>query len=79
MAAVAADPAALPAYLARMVGGDPRAMAESGAISMLTGSPARIADLLCRRREEFDISYLAVNGQFLEQFAEVVAILKKRA
>jgi probable F420-dependent oxidoreductase len=77
VAAVAADPASLPAYLERMVGGDPRVIAESGAISMLTGSPGRIADLLCRRREEFDISYLAVNGQFMEQFAEVIAVLRK--
>jgi hypothetical protein len=60
-----------------MVGGDPRALAESGAIALLTGSPETIADLLCRRREEFDVSYLAVNGQFLEQFAEVIAVLKK--
>jgi probable F420-dependent oxidoreductase len=77
VAAVAADPAALPAYLERMIGGDPRAIAESGAISLLTGSPERIADVLCRRREEFDVSYLAVNGQFIEQFAEVIAILRK--
>lgn len=76
VAAVAADPASLPSYLERMVGGDPRAVAESGAISLLTGSPGRIADLLCRRREEFDVSYLAVNGQFMEQFAEVIAVLK---
>jgi probable F420-dependent oxidoreductase len=77
VAAVAADPSQLPDYLARMVGGDPRAMAESGAISMLTGSPDRIADLLSRRRDEFDVSYLAVNGQFIEQFAEVIALLRK--
>jgi alkanesulfonate monooxygenase SsuD/methylene tetrahydromethanopterin reductase-like flavin-dependent oxidoreductase (luciferase family) len=77
VAAVAAEPSAFPAYLERMVGGDPRALAEKGAITLLTGSPERIADLLCRRREEFDVSYLAVNGQFLEQFAEVVGVLKK--
>jgi probable F420-dependent oxidoreductase len=77
VAAVAAEPSAFPAYLERMVGGDPRALAESGAISLLTGSPETIADLLCRRREEFDVSYLAVNGQFLEQFAEVIEVLKK--
>jgi probable F420-dependent oxidoreductase len=77
VAAVAADPSSFPAYLGRMVGGDPREVAESGAISLLTGSPELIADTLCRRREEFHVSYLAVNGQFMEQFAEVVQVLKK--
>ena len=77
VAAVAADPSGFPAYLERMVGGDPREVAESGAISLLSGSPDRIADVLCRRREEFDVSYLGVNGQFMEQFAEVIAVLKK--
>jgi probable F420-dependent oxidoreductase len=77
VAAVAADPSGFPPFLTRMIGGDPRAMAEAGAISMLTGSPERIADLLCRRREEFDVSYLAVNEFSMEQFAEVIAVLKK--
>jgi probable F420-dependent oxidoreductase len=77
VAAVAADPSGFPAYLGRMVGGDPREVAESGAISLLTGTPDRIADMLCRRREEFDVSYFGVNGQFMEQFAEVIAVLKK--
>jgi len=77
VAAIAADPASFPAYLERMVGGDPGALAESGAISLLAGSPERIADTLCRRREEFHVSYFGVNGQFMEQFAEVIKVLKK--
>lgn len=77
LAAIAADPASFPAYLERMVGDDPRALAEKGAISLLTGSPEQIADTLCRRREEFGVSYLGVNGQFMEQFAEVIRVLKK--
>jgi probable F420-dependent oxidoreductase len=77
LAAVAADASAFPAHLERMVGGDPRELAESGAISLLTGSPEQIADTLCRRREEFHVSYLGVNGQFMEQFAEVIEVLKK--
>jgi probable F420-dependent oxidoreductase len=75
-AAVVADPADLPEQLSRMVGGDPRAMAESGAISMLVGSPERIADVLRHRREQFGVTYLGVNSQYLEAFAEVIAQLR---
>jgi probable F420-dependent oxidoreductase len=77
VAAVAADPSSFPSYLERMVGGDPRAVLESGAISLLAGAPEQIADVLCRRRDEFGVSYLGVNGQFMEPFAEVIAVLKK--
>jgi alkanesulfonate monooxygenase SsuD/methylene tetrahydromethanopterin reductase-like flavin-dependent oxidoreductase (luciferase family) len=77
VAAVAAEPSAFPAYLERMLGGAPSGLVEKGAITLLSGSPDAIADVLCRRREEFDVSYLAVNGQFMEQFAEVIAVLRK--
>jgi probable F420-dependent oxidoreductase len=76
VAAVAADVASIPDWLSRMVGDDPRAMAAAGGIAFLTGSPERIADLLCRRREEFDVSYIGVSGLFMEQFAPVIDVLR---
>jgi probable F420-dependent oxidoreductase len=77
VAAVAAGVDEIPPWLSRMVGGDPRAMAAAGGIAFLTGSPEQIADRLCRRRDEFDVSYIGVNALFMEQFAEVVALLRK--
>jgi probable F420-dependent oxidoreductase len=76
VAAMAPSPGEMPPWLSRMVGGDPAAMAEAGGIAFLTGSPERIADLLCRRREEFDVSYIGVNAMFMEEFASVVALLR---
>jgi probable F420-dependent oxidoreductase len=76
VAAVAPSPAEIPPWASRMVGGDARAMAEAGGIAFLTGSAERIADLLCRRREEFDVSYIGVSGLFMEQFAPVVELLR---
>jgi len=76
-AAVAADVDSIPQALSRMVGGDPRAMAAAGGIAFLTGSAERIADLLCRRREEFGVSYVGVSGLFMEQFAPVIALLRR--
>ena len=66
----------LPPWLSRTVGGDPREMAWAGGIAFLTGSAEQIADLLCRRREEFDVSYIGVNALFMEQFAPVLALLR---
>ncbi|MET3429704.1 putative F420-dependent oxidoreductase [Actinoplanes tereljensis] len=76
VAAVAATVDAIPSWLSRMVGGDPRDMAWNGGIAFLVGSAERIADLLCRRREEFDVSYIGVSGLFMEQFAPVIKIIR---
>ena len=76
VAAIAPDVDSIPDALSRMVGGDPRAMAAAGGIAFLTGSAEQIADLLCRRREEFDVSYIGVSGLFMEQFAPVIEILR---
>lgn len=75
LAAVADDVAAIPEWVARMVGGDPRAMATGGGIAFLTGSTAEMAEALRRRRDELSISYIGVNGSFMEQFAPVVELL----
>lgn len=77
VAAVAAAPDEIPEWLGRMIGGDPRAMAAAGGVSFLTGSTEQIADLLCRRREEFDISYIGISGMFMEQFAPVIKLLRR--
>ncbi|MEU4243674.1 LLM class flavin-dependent oxidoreductase [Actinoplanes sp. NPDC026619] len=76
VAAVAATVDAIPSWLSRMVGGDPRDMAWNGGIAFLVGSAERIADLLCRRREEFDVSYIGVSSLFMEQFAPVIKLLR---
>ncbi len=77
VAAVAAAPDEIPPWVSRMVGGDPREMAAAGGIAFLTGSAEQIADLLCRRREEFDVSYIGVSAFFMEQFAPVVGLLRR--
>ena len=37
-----------------------------------------MADELQRRRDAFDVSYVSVNGQYLEQMAPVVELLAGR-
>ena len=59
-------------WLARQVGGDPRAMAAMGGTGFLVGTPGQIADTLRRRRETLGISYITVSAMFAEQFAPVV-------
>ncbi|BFU45808.1 LLM class flavin-dependent oxidoreductase [Krasilnikovia sp. MM14-A1004] len=76
VAAVAEHAQAVPPEVARMVGGDPQAMAAAGGIGFLLGTPEEIAEVLRRRRAELGITYVAVNGMFLEQFAPVVALLR---
>jgi probable F420-dependent oxidoreductase len=74
--AVAAHADAVPEGLSRLVGGDPRAMAAAGGYAFLLGTPSRIADVLRRRRAELGISYVAVNGLVMEDFAAVIAELR---
>jgi alkanesulfonate monooxygenase SsuD/methylene tetrahydromethanopterin reductase-like flavin-dependent oxidoreductase (luciferase family) len=77
VAAVAATPDDMPAWLTRMVKGDPREMAAAGGIAFLTGTAEQMADTLRRRRAEFDISYVGVSGFSMEQFAPVLEMLKR--
>ena len=79
VAAVAKSPHAVPEWVSRMVGGDPRAMAAAGGIAFLLGTPPQIADLLRRRRDELGISYTAVNALFMDEFAPVIAHLRGTA
>jgi hypothetical protein len=47
-------------------------------LTMLRGSVAEMADELQRRRDQLGVSYLSVNGAFLEQFAPLVERLTGR-
>ncbi|MGW2151146.1 hypothetical protein ACWCOT_43045 [Nonomuraea bangladeshensis] len=42
---------------------------------MLRGTPARMADVLRRRRDRLGVSYVTVNAACLEAFAPVVELL----
>jgi probable F420-dependent oxidoreductase len=72
LVAVAETPGAVPDWVSRMVGGDPRAMAAAGGVGFLTGSTTAMMDTLRRRRDTLGISYIAVNAMFMEQFAPIV-------
>ena len=50
-------------------------MAWEAGIAFLAGPAERIADVLCRRRKEFGVSYIGVSGLFMERFAPVIALL----
>ena len=76
IAAVAPSVAELPDWVARAVGGDPKAMAAGGGIAFLTGSAERIAGQLRRRRAEHGISYYGVNSAFLAAFAPIIELLR---
>ncbi|WP_194893589.1 TIGR03621 family F420-dependent LLM class oxidoreductase [Catenulispora pinisilvae] len=65
----------LPAFLSREMGIDPEELIRNGAPSILTGTTQEMADKLRRRRDELGISYIAVNGMFLEKLAPVVELL----
>ena len=75
--AVAESADAVPEWVSRMVGGDPRAMAAAGGFAFLLGTPAEIAAVLRRRRAELGISYIGVSALFMEQFAPVLARLRE--
>jgi probable F420-dependent oxidoreductase len=66
----------IPDFVARMVGGDPRPMAEAGGIGFLLGSPEQIAEKLRRRRAELGISYVGVSAFSMTAFAPVIPLLR---
>jgi probable F420-dependent oxidoreductase len=65
----------LPDFLRHQMGVDPAELIRTGAPTILTGTPQEMADKLRRRRDELGISYIAVNGMFIEQLAPVVEML----
>lgn len=58
-------------WLSRM-GLDAGALAAAGAVTVLTGAPAEMADELRRRRDVLGISYVTVPSNSIEEFAPVV-------
>jgi probable F420-dependent oxidoreductase len=55
---------------------DPARMAAAGAVSVVTGSPADMADQLRHRREAAGISYVLVSEELAEAFAPVAELLR---
>lgn len=63
-------------WVERYIGTTTKALAQSGAVTVLTGTPERNADTLRRWRDRWGTSYVMVNARFIEQFAPVVAALR---
>lgn len=64
---------AVPRYLTDRI--DPTALAASGALSVVSGSPQDMADQLRDRRERLGISYLVVSEELVDAFTPVLRIL----
>jgi probable F420-dependent oxidoreductase len=54
---------------------DPAALAASGAVSVVTGTPADMADQLRHRRETLGVSYILVGEELADAFAPVIELL----
>jgi probable F420-dependent oxidoreductase len=59
----------------RRIGVDARTLADAGAVTVVTGTPAQMADTVRRRRDALGVSYLTVPAASVEAFAPVVAEL----
>jgi probable F420-dependent oxidoreductase len=62
----------VPPWMAGFIGADAATLIEHDSLTMLRGSVDDMADELQRRRTELGVSYVSVNGAFLEQFAPLV-------
>lgn len=67
-----------PAWVQRFLGADMASLIARDSLAILRGSPARMADELERRRSELGVSYVSVNGAFMDAFAPVVGLLAGR-
>lgn len=65
-------------WMEQFMGVDSATMRERDSLTMLRGTPQQMADELQRRRDDFGVSYVTVNGAFGEQFAPVVELLNGR-
>ena len=73
VAAITDDRAGMAQSIAPMFGVDPEAALEAGAA--LVGSENEVIEQLQRRREEWDLSYVVLGNDNVDQFAGVVAKL----
>ncbi|MEU0532115.1 LLM class flavin-dependent oxidoreductase [Amycolatopsis tolypomycina] len=65
----------MPPWMRGFFGVDAETLVEHDSLAMLRGSADDMAAELQRRRDELGVSYISVNGAFLEDFAPVVALL----
>jgi alkanesulfonate monooxygenase SsuD/methylene tetrahydromethanopterin reductase-like flavin-dependent oxidoreductase (luciferase family) len=67
-----------PPWVAPLLQVDYATLVARDSLYVLRGSATRMADELRRRREVTGISYISVNGAFVEQFAPVLELLAGR-
>ncbi|MEU5262050.1 LLM class flavin-dependent oxidoreductase [Amycolatopsis sp. NPDC021455] len=65
----------IPPWIRGFIGVDAETLIERDSLGMLRGDVDAMVEELERRREAFGVSYISVNGAFIEQFAPVVARL----
>lgn len=68
----------VPAWAERFIGTDARILREHDSLVLLRGSAREMADELQRRRDLLGVSYITVNGAFVEQLAPVIELLDGR-
>lgn len=67
-----------PPWTRRFIDFDHATLAAHDAQTLLRGTPTEMADELQRRRDAYGVSYISVNGAFLDQLAPVVELLAGR-
>lgn len=67
-----------PTWMQRFIGSDVGELVRANSLTLLHGSTDEMADELQRRRDALGVSYVTVNGVFLEQLAPVVEKLSGR-
>ena len=65
----------VPPWIRSFIGVDAETLVAHDSLTMIRGSVDDMAEELERRRAELGVSYVSVNGAFLEEFAPVVARL----
>jgi alkanesulfonate monooxygenase SsuD/methylene tetrahydromethanopterin reductase-like flavin-dependent oxidoreductase (luciferase family) len=68
----------VPAWMERFLGTDAATLIARDSLVMLRGTVRDMADDLQRRRDEFGLSYVIVNGAFADALAPVVELLAGR-
>ncbi len=74
----AAGDSTVPPWMAGAFGLDLSQAVDNKLIAALNGSPAEMADVLLRRRDQFGVSYITVNGMAMTAFAPVIELLSGR-